>query len=204
MTAADHTVSSGGNCHLDETERGEITHLLQAWGGGGEPVENRLLDLVYQELHEQADQYLSKERVDHTLEPRALVHEAYLRLRAQRHLNWRNRKHFFAIAAITMRRILMDHARTKTTRRRSADVVRFEFLDQLPAALHGLTDLMGLKLALERLAEIDSRLALVVNLHCFAGLTLDETAIATGRSRRTVARDWALARAWLVKELGQT
>ena len=200
-TETNRSADRPGDGLLDDSERGEITHLLRAWEGGGEVVENRLLELVYQELREQADRYLSRERIDHTLEPRALVHEAYLRLRAQRHINWRNRKHFFAIAAITMRRILLDHARTKTTRRRSAEVVSFEFLDQLPAALRGTTDLMGLKLALGRLSELDPRRALVVNLHCFAGLTLDETALATGHSRRTVARDWALARAWLVKEL---
>lgn len=141
------------------------------------------------------------ERTDHTLEPRALVHEAYLRLRAQKHVNWRNRKHFFAIAAVTMRRILLDHARTKMADRRKADVVRYEHLDQLPGALCDGLDPMGLQLALGRLSDHEPRLALVVNLHCFAGLTLDEAALAIGRSRRTIARDWALARAFLVREL---
>lgn len=186
---------------LDNEERGEITLLLQSWKEGTQAPENRLLDLVYHELRQQADRYLSKERSDHTLEPRALVHEAYLRLRSQRRVHWRNRKHFFAVAAITMRRILLDHARTKLADRRQAHIVHFEFLDQLPGALRGHADLMALRLALGRLSELDPRLALVVNLHCFAGLTFDETALATGRSRRTIARDWALARAWLVKEL---
>lgn len=184
---------------LDEEEKGEITRLLRSWEAGG-AVENRLLDLVYDELHQQAERYLSRERVDHTLEPRALVHEAYLRLRAQRHVSWRNRRHFFAVAAITMRRILLDHARAKSAGRRQADVVRFEFLDRLPGVL-ATVDLLNLRLALGRLSEHDPRLALVVNLHCFAGLTLDEAALAIGRSRRTIARDWALARAWLVREL---
>ncbi len=187
---------------LDDRERGEITSLLRSWQAGIDSRENQLLKLVYDELQNQADRYLSRERSDHTLEPRALVHEAYLRLRAQRHVNWRNRKHFFAVAAITMRRILLDHARTKVANRRQADLVRFDSLDQLPGAIRGTADLVGLRLALEKLTEMDPRLALVVNLHCFAGLTLEESATAIGRSRRTIARDWALARAWLVRELG--
>lgn len=187
---------------LDAGERGEITTLLRDWQTGDDTPEERLLELVYQELRQQADRYLSRERSDHTLEPRALVHEAYLRLRAQRHVSWRNRKHFFAVAAITMRRILLDHARARTAGRRKADVVRTELIDQLPGALRASGDVLGLRLALGRLAAMDPRLASVVNLHCFAGLTLDEAALACGRSRRTVARDWALARAWLVKELG--
>ena len=187
---------------LDQTERGEITVLLRSWQSGDDTPEEKLLELVYQELSQQADRYLRRERTDHTLEPRALVHEAYLRLRSQRHVSWRNRKHFFAVAAITMRRILLDHARSRLADRRQAEVVRYEFLDHLPGALRATGDVMSLRIALERLAEMDPRLASVVNLHCFAGLTLDEAALASGRSRRTVARDWALARAWLVKELG--
>ena len=186
---------------LDDLERGEITTLLRSWENGGEEEESRLLDVVYRELHDQANRYLRKERTDHTLEPRALVHEAYMRLRSQRHVSWRNRKHFFAIAAVIMRRILLDHARGKMADRRSADLVHYDFLDQLPGALQEGTDATGLKLAMSRLSDMEPRLAMVVNLHCFAGLTFDEAALATGRSRRTVARDWALARAWLVKEL---
>lgn len=185
---------------LDPAEVGEITHLLRSWEEGGE-LEGVLLERVYRELQEQAGRYLRRERCDHTLEPRALVHEAYLRLRAQRHVSWRNRKHFFAVAAITMRRILLDHARTKKTNRRDAELIQVDFLDQLPGVLGESLDLIHLNLTLSRLASLDPRLAAVVNLHCFAGLTLDEAADALGRSRRTVARDWALARAWLVKEL---
>lgn len=195
------TYASPPVCSLSPEDQGEITHLLKSWKGSSNLEENQLLELVYRELSQQARGYLRNERTDHTLEPRALVHEAYLRLRAQRHVNWRNRKHFFAIAAVTMRRILLDHARTKMADRRKAEVVRYEFLDQLPSALQGNTDPMGLQLALGRLSEHEPRLALVVHLHCFAGLTLDETALATGRSRRTIARDWALARAFLVREL---
>lgn len=187
---------------LGEAELGEITLLLRSWEEGGNALEGLLLDRVYRELQEQADRYLRRERGDHTLEPRALVHEAYLRLRAQKHVGWRNRKHFFAVAAMTMRRILLDHARTKKTHRREVSFLHVELLDQLPGALGDHVDLVHLNLTLSRLATLDPRLASVVNLHCFAGLTLDEAADATGRSRRTVARDWALARAWLVKELG--
>jgi RNA polymerase sigma-70 factor (ECF subfamily) len=186
---------------LGAAEIGEITELLRSWQDGGGALESQLLDLVYQELQDQAERYLRRERSDHTLEPRALVHEAYLRLRAQRHVGWRNRKHFFAVAAITMRRILLDHARCKKAHRREATFIQLEFLDHLPSALGESFDLIQLNLTLSRLANLDPRLASVVNLHCFAGLTLDEAADAIGRSRRTVARDWALARAWLVKEL---
>lgn len=186
---------------LDDSEKGEITNLLQSWQDSADAAESQLLERVYGELRQQATRYLSRERTDHTLEPRALVHEAYLRLRSQRHVNWRNRKHFFAIAAVTMRRILLDHARTKMADRRKAEIVSCDFLDQLPGALRNSADPMGVKLALGRLSDHEPRLALVVNLHCFAGLTLDEAALAIGRSRRTIARDWALARAWLVREL---
>ena len=186
---------------MEDTDRGEITQLLKSWNGGSQDGESQLLELVYKELSQQAGRYLSRERVDHTLEPRALVHEAYMRLRSQRRVNWRNRRHFFAIAAVTMRRILLDHARTKMADCRKADVVRTEFIDQLPGMLRQCADPMDVQLALGRLADQEPRLALVVNLHCFAGLTLDEAALAVGRSRRTVARDWALARAWLVREL---
>jgi RNA polymerase sigma factor (TIGR02999 family) len=185
---------------LDSATVGEITDLLRSWQDGTEP-EERLLERVYLELQLQAERYLRRERTDHTLEPRALVHEAYLRLRAQRHLTWQNRRHFFAVAAITMRRILLDHARAKATHRRGATFVQLEILDHFPAALSTGTDLRELGLALDRLAHIEPRLASVVNLHCFVGLTLDEAADAIGHSRRTVARDWALARAWLVREL---
>lgn len=185
---------------LDPQEIGEITLLLQSWNCGGEP-EGLLLERVYRELQDQAERYLRRERSDHTLEPRALVHEAYMRLRAQRPVGWRNRKHFFAVAAITMRRILLDHARAKKASRREATFLQLEFLDRLPGVLGESFDLIHVNLALSRLATLDPRLASVVNMHCFAGLTLDEAADATGRSRRTVARDWALARAWLVKEL---
>lgn len=187
--------------NLDDREVGEITCLLRSWQDGGSSLESSLLDQTYRELQEQAAQFLRRERSDHTLEPRALVHEAYLRLRAQRHVDWRNRKHFFAVAAITMRRILLDHARTKKTHRREAELLQIECLDHLPSTLGGDLELLHLQLTLNRLAQLEPRLASVVHLHCFAGLSLDETADATGRSRRTVARDWALARAWLVKEL---
>jgi RNA polymerase sigma factor (TIGR02999 family) len=187
---------------LDAAELGEITRLLRSWEDGGSELEEKLLQRVYRELQEQADRYLRRERCDHTLEPRALVHEAYLRLRAQKHVGWRNRKHFFAVAAMTMRRILLDHARTKKTHRRDATLLKIDLLDHLPGVLGDSVDLVHLNLTLSRLAELDPRLASVVHLHCFAGLTLDEAADAIGRSRRTVARDWALARAWLVKELG--
>jgi RNA polymerase sigma-70 factor, ECF subfamily len=186
---------------LEASDFGEITELLRSWQAGGE-LEDLLLDRVYHELQDQAGRYLRRERSDHTLEPRALVHEVYLRLRAQRHVTWRNRKHFFAVAAITMRRILLDHARAKHTHRRDATHVELEFLDRLPSVLSETPDILHLHLALNRLTALDPRLASVVNLHCFAGLTLDEVADAIGRSRRTVARDWALARAWLVRELG--
>lgn len=186
---------------LGDADRGEITQLLKSWDGGSQGGENQLLELVYEELHLQAGRYLRRERIDHTLEPRALVHEAYMRLRNQRRVNWRNRRHFFAIAAVTMRRILLDHARCKMADCRKADVVRTEFIDQLPGMLRQCADPMDVQLALGRLSDQEPRLALVVNLHCFAGLTLDEAALAVGRSRRTVARDWALARAWLVREL---
>ena len=179
----------------------EITELLQAWGDGNDQVEDRLLDLVYDALLGLAERYLRQERSDHTLEPRALVHEAYLRLLGQQSLSWQSRSHFFGVAATTMRRILLDHARAKITKKRGGRTIRIPLLDELVTVSGLELEAVHVKWALRKLAERDPRLAKVVDLHFFAGLTLDEAASVLRTSRRTVARDWALARAWLVREL---
>ena len=179
-----------------------VTELLQAWRRG-EDVGEQLMELVYTELSSLAGRYLSRERSGHTLEARDLVHEAYLRLVDQREVDWQSRSHFFALAALTMRRILLDHARAKTTGKRGAGRIRIPLLEELATVAERPLEAIDLRRLLERLGARDSRLAEVVDLHFFAGLTLEETARVLGSSRRTVARNWALARAWLVRELSR-
>jgi len=178
-----------------------ITDLLVAWNDGRPEALEALLPLVYAELRSLASGYLRRERGDHTLQPTALVHEAYLRLVDQRRVKWRNRAHFYGIAARMMRRVLVDHARAKHAVRRGGGV---EFVplvdDQASASVPGV-DVIALDEALERLAALDERQAQIVELRYFGGLSIEETAEALGISDATVAREWTAARAWLRAEL---
>lgn len=161
-----------------------------------------LLPLVYDELHRQAARYLQRERVGHTLQPTALIHEAYLRLIDQRNVQWQSRTHFYAIAAKMMRRVLIDYARAKHREKRGGDAARLP-LDTvtLVATDEDSVDLIALDQALERLAEMDEQQARVVELRYFGGLSLEETADVLHISRATTARDWDVAKAWLRREL---
>ena len=185
---------------MDETAAG-VTRLLLAWRGGDERALERLIPLVYGELRRLAGRYLSRERAGHTLETHDLIHEAFLRLIDQRQVDWRNRSHFFAIAAQMMRRILVDHARRRGYRKHGGDVRRL-MLDDVPdLAAQRDTDLVALDEALSELAEVDGELAKIVELRFFGGLEHDEIAAALGVSNPTVRRRWRMAKAWLYRRL---
>ncbi len=181
----------------------QITILLRQWSEGKREALNELLPLVYNELHLQARRYLRKERRDHTLQTTALIHEAYLKLVDQRSVEWESRTHFFAIAAQMMRRILVDHARTKHRDKRGGDDAVKVSLDEamLMVVDEKNVDLIALDEVLNRLEKIDEQQARVVELRFFSGLSLEETAEALKISRATAARDWAMAKAWLHREL---
>ena len=178
----------------------EVTRLLADWRGGDPAALERLTPLVYGELRRLAQSHMGRERSDHTLQATAVVHEAYLRLVGKERPGWENRAHFFAVASLLMRRILLDHARGRGAQKRQAGdaALPTEFLDQPhrhPETLIALDD------ALQRLSELDRRAARVVELRYFGGLTLDDTAQVLAVGPATVARDWRRARAWLLREL---
>lgn len=174
--------------------------MLVAWSDGDETARSRLIGAVYGELRALARGYLRRERPDHSLAPTALVHEAFLKLIDQRQVNWKSRAHFFAIAARFMRRLLVDHARARSADKR--DGGRRVPLEETTATA-GPTDVdvIDLDAALEKLARVDPRQSELVELRFFGGLTVDEAAAVLGVAPATVDRDWALARAWLYREL---
>jgi RNA polymerase sigma-70 factor (ECF subfamily) len=180
-----------------------LTGLLQAWGKGDLEARDRLLPIVYDELRQQAAQYLRRERIGHTLQPTALVHEVYLRLAGPRRVPWRSRAEFFAAAAATMRRILVDHARKRASAKRAGDWTRVALPDDLTADGKVELNLLALDEALDRLSALDPRHGRIVELRFFGGLSVPETASVLGVSTATVKRDWSLARAWLHRQLEQ-
>jgi RNA polymerase sigma factor (TIGR02999 family) len=180
--------------------RRTATVLLQAWRGGDRDALDHLLPVVYDELSGLARRALRGERADHTLQTRALVHEAYIRL-VDADISFQDRSHFMAVAARTMRRILVDHARARLRDKRGAGAARIGLDDvDLPAPGQSL-DILALHDALERLASFDPRKSAIVELHFFGGLSYDETAAAIGVSAATVDRELRLAKAWLRVEL---
>ncbi|HLL75593.1 MAG TPA: sigma-70 family RNA polymerase sigma factor [Pyrinomonadaceae bacterium] len=179
----------------------EMTLLLAAWSDGDREALDKLLPLVERELHRLARRYMSRERPDHTLQATALVNEAYVRLIDQTRVRWQNRAHFFAIAAQTMRRILIDHARKQTYAKRGGGALKVA-LDDAPALTdERAAELVALDEALAGLAKLDERKARVVELRYFGGLGVEEVAEVLGVSVDTVTRDWRRARAWLRREL---
>lgn len=191
------------------TEKGdslsEITEQLRRWNEKQDTAENNaLLNLVYAELHRQAHRYLQKERSEHTLQTTALVHEAYLKLCEQKSVAWESRSHFFALAATMMRRILIDYAKTRHRIRRGGSKDDLPLNAALTVAVSNTNfDLLELDEALNRLAEKEAQLAKVVELRFFSGLDVPETAKVLDVSESTVKRDWAIAKAWLHRELTQ-
>jgi len=181
---------------------GRISHLLQQWAGGDLQARDDLVPLIYQELRKRAAAYLRRERRDHTLQPTALVNEAYLRLMGQERVAWINRAQFFGVAAQAMRRILVDHARTRNRVKRGGGEAKRVLTDVAELALDQDGDqILALDEAIHRLEQEDAQAAAVVKLRFFTGLSVPETAKALGISERTVKRDWQYARAWLFKTL---
>jgi len=187
---------------VDDSGNANVTQLLIDWNNGRNGALQDLLPLVYAELRRIAAQRLRRERPDHTLQPTALVHEAYLRLIDQRRVHWQNRAHFYGVAAQVMRRILVDQARARNAEKRGAGWDRVTLIgDKTPNGESRDIDVLALDRALERLAALDAQQERIVELRYFGGLTLDETAEVIGISTATVKREWAIARAWLRAEL---
>lgn len=178
-----------------------ITGLLVQWGNGDKAALDELMPVVQGELKRLARGYLRRERANHTLQPTALINEAYLRLIDQHSARWQNRAQFFGIAAQLMRRILVDHARAHLAEKRGGNLfaVSLTHADSLGAQPE--TDVLAIHEALEKLATFDEQQARIVEMRFFAGLTIEETAEAIGVSHATVERDWAMAKAWLKREL---
>jgi RNA polymerase sigma factor (TIGR02999 family) len=179
----------------------DATGLLLAWSQGDSGALDRLVPLVHSELHRLAVAYMRRERADHTLQPTALVNEAYLRLMDVTRIQWNDRAHFLAVAAQTMRRILVDFSRQRHSQKRGGDLVQLS-LDEAPdVGPEPAVDLVALNDALSTLASFDPRMSQVVELRFFGGLTVEETATVLDVSPETVMRDWKTAKAWLLREL---
>jgi len=183
------------------SQPGEVTQLLIDLRAGNRDAEAKLIPLVYTELRRLAGYYLRGERVDHTLQPTALVHEAYIRLTKLHEVDWQNRSHFFATAATVMRRILVDHARAQQADKRQALHNAISLEDALVVSPGRSEELVALDEALDRLAQLDPRQSKIVEMRFFGGLSEEETGSVLGISARTVKRDWRIAKAWLYDQL---
>jgi RNA polymerase sigma factor (TIGR02999 family) len=177
-----------------------VTRLLVRWTDGDGAALDELMPLVYDELRRLAQAYLRRESVGHTLQSTALVHEAYIRLIDQR-VSWQNRAHFFAIAAQSMRRILVDHARSRNAAKRGDGACRVTLDEGLIEAQQRDVDVIALDEALTNLAKLDPQQGQIVELRFFAGLSIEDTAEVLKISPATVKRDWAMAKAWLYREM---
>jgi RNA polymerase sigma-70 factor, ECF subfamily len=180
---------------------GAVTQLLQAWGAGDESALEQLIPIVDAELRRLARSYMARERRNHTLQVTALVNEAFLRLTAARELPWQDRAHFLGISARLMRRVLVDHARSRGYRKRGGGAERVTLDSALLSTPGPALDVIALDRALTALAAVDERRCQVVELRFFAGLSVEETAEALHVSTDTVKRDWRLAKLWLLREL---
>jgi RNA polymerase sigma factor (TIGR02999 family) len=182
------------------TENGQITQLLNAMKHGDAKAADRLLPLIYGELHRLAKSYMRRERPEHTLQATALINEAYLRL-VQHGADWNNREHFIGAAAQVMRRVLVDYARSHRAQCRAGNLKKVELNEELAISPERLDEVTALDEALKRLAEENPRQAQVVELRYFGGLSVEEIAAHLGIAPRSVKRDWSLAKIWLFKEL---
>jgi RNA polymerase sigma factor (TIGR02999 family) len=180
-----------------------VTELLRNWSDGDKQAQEKLFQVVYNELHRQAARYLRNEQRGLSLQTTDLIHEAYLRLISQQHVEWESRLHFFAIAAKIMRRILVDHVRGRQAAKRGGSDIRLPLEDAMVVHPGQDLDLVALDEALTRLAAIDPQQSQIVELRFFSGLSVEETAKVLDVSERTVKRDWNVAKAWLRRELSR-
>lgn len=187
----------------DTNRSAAVTHVLTQWSRGDKTALDRLVPLIYPELRRIAGRQLRRERVDHTLQPTALVHELFMHLVDQRHATWDSRAHFFAVAAQLMRRILVDHARSRDTLKRGGGVTKLTLeTDAADVPVNPVAaEVLAIDEALVRLAAQDPDQARVVELRFFGGLSVEETAHVLNRSPRTIKREWQMAKAWLFREL---
>ncbi|MEP7038682.1 MAG: sigma-70 family RNA polymerase sigma factor [Acidobacteriota bacterium] len=179
----------------------QITQLLLDWSDGDKAALDELMPIVFDELRRLASHYMRGQRAGHTLQTTALVNEAYLRLIDSSRVNWQNRAHFFAISAQLMRRVLVDFARARNSRKRGGDQIKVTLDDKIEATFEKETNLVELNEALENLAKFSERQSQIVELRYFGGLTEEEIAETLNISTRTVRRDWSAARAWLYRQL---
>ena len=182
---------------IADTMSSDVTRLLLQWSSGNESALNELTPLVYQELRKRARNYLRHERPDHTLQPTALIHEAYMRMVGENLPEWQNRSHFFAIASRAMRQILVDHARRRGAGKRGSGAIDVSLTEAVIPAQTKDGDLLALDEALSKLAAFDARKCQVVEMRYFGGCTVEETAEALGVSTITVIRETRVAEAWL-------
>lgn len=203
-------MDSSFGCSFDvpmAADEEQVTLLLKAMKGGDAAAADRLLPLMYKELHRLAKSQMRRERQDHTLQATALIHEAYLRLVHQDQRNdvdWQSREHFIGVAATVMRRVLVDHARAHNAAARGGGMARVELEEGVAIAEERSTEVLQLDDALKRLEELNPRQAKVVELRYFGGLSVEQTASLLGIAPRSVKRDWALARIWLFKEMSKS
>ncbi len=179
----------------------EVTQLLVAWSNGDQAALEKLMPLIYDELHRLAHRYMAQERPEHTLQTSALVDEAYVRLVDQRDVHWQNRAQFFGIAATSMRRILVSYARSRNRAKRGGGALQVSLDEAALLSDERAAEMVALDEALERLAAVDPRKSQVVELRYFGGLSINETAEVLKVSPGTVMRDWTLAKAWLRREI---
>jgi len=193
-------ILSRWNCYTQNLPD-EVTQLLKNWGNGDGEALEKLMPLVYDELHRLARRYLRRERSDHTLQSTALVHEAYLRMVDQKNVRWQNRAHFFGVAAQSIRHILVDHARSHLAAKRGAGAAKLSLDEAIGVPQKKEVDLLALDRALEGLAALDPQQGKIVELRFFGGLSIEETAEVLHISTATVKRDWVMAKAWLYQNL---
>lgn len=194
--------ATSSNRRSGMSTQSEITRLLADWSKGDQAALDKLLPLVYDELHRLSSSYMRRERPDHTLQTTALVHEAYLRLVGQQNVRWQTRVHFFAAAAQVMRHILVDYARGRGRAKRGEGAQELSLDEAAPVSAGRADELLAVNDALIGLAALDRRKGRVFELRYFGGMSVDEAAEALQVSPATVARDWRMAKAWLRREIG--
>lgn len=186
---------------METSDQKNISLILKDWSSGNREAVDALMPVIYDELKKIAAQYLRKERINHTLQPTELAHEAYLKLIDISNVNWQDRAHFFAVSAQVIRHILVDHARARATDKRGGAAEKIVLDEAISFSKEDDTDVLALDEALKSLAEFDEQQSKIVELRFFGGLTIEETAAVMRLSPATIKREWTLAKAWLFKRL---